>query len=83
MSEPAPSVPPARSRRRFSVHLLCYTLLAVVLVYVIIARYGRPMVLDDPIGIDASGRQVRLPSGPGNAQEVRSKIGRASCRERV
>jgi len=37
-------------------HWVCYGLLCVMFVYVLVARYGRPLLLNDPIGVEYAAR---------------------------
>lgn len=54
MNEPAasPLPPQASPRVPFRVHLACYGILAVLMVYALVFRWLRPVLLEDPVQID-------------------------------
>jgi hypothetical protein len=53
------STPPSdHSRTARSVYLVCYALLAVLFLYVAVARYVYPLVLSDPIGVASKADEV-------------------------
>lgn len=69
-SQPDPS--DDRPRTPWAVHLACYALLGGLLVYVLVGRYLRPLVLQSGIGVE-SGRSSEMTAGD-LADEVGQQI---------
>ena len=88
MTTPQPPIDtsgdPASSRTPWAVHVACYVLLALLLAWILVQRYLRPMVLEPGIAVAAScpaGAQNAASSPPASPLDQRIDPNTASWSE--